>query len=185
MGGQCVLGAGGPRARELEEALTTLAGDLNAATCHLVALLGELDARGAGSRRGIWACPRCAITRLATPGRETDLVEMALTDHLAPDDGVVVAESLEATSGRVRADQGAFQAPEELADPDLGPYPDPQNVPAGTLSRRRRTYQGARRSPTTQQRPDPRGGRRSHRWDARPRARAALPNAVDLRTVAW
>ena len=62
VGGQCVLGAGGPRARELEEALTTLAGDLNAATCHLVALLGELDARGAGSRRGIWACPRCEFT---------------------------------------------------------------------------------------------------------------------------
>lgn len=209
--------------RDLEDALTTLAGDLNAATCRFLVLLGEFDARQGWALEGVRSCAhwltwRCglgsgaarehvrvaralrdlprtqrefaaghlsfskvrAITRLATPDRETDLVEMALimpsgplerylrglqwtldvedvnrrharravtwrwdddgslvlTAHLSPEDGAVVVEALEATSARLRADQAAAPALEELPDPDLGPYQNPQNVPAGTLSRR-------------------------------------------------
>lgn len=207
----------------LEEALTSLAGHLNAATCRFLVLVGEFDARDGWAVGGIRSCAhwltwRCglgtgtarehvrvaralrhlplvrgafaagrlsfskvrALTRLATPDREQELVDLALvtpagplerylrglqgsldaedearrhgrrrvvwrwdedgslvlTARLSPEDGAVVVEALEAARVRIEADEGGAPALEEPPDPDLGPYQDPQDVPAGTSTRR-------------------------------------------------
>ncbi|WP_407341489.1 DUF222 domain-containing protein [Pengzhenrongella phosphoraccumulans] len=208
---------------DLEEALTTLAGHINAATCRFLVLLGEFDAREAWAVEGILSCAhwlawRCslstgaarehvrvaralrglpriqaaftagrlsfskvrALTRLATPDREHELVDLALvtpagplerflrglsgsldsddesrrhanrkvtwrwdddgslvlTARLSPEDGAVVVEALETTCDRLRAEEAGARPLEELPDPELGPFQDPQDVPAGTSNRR-------------------------------------------------
>ena len=210
---------------DLEDALTTLAGHINAATCRFLVLLGEFDAREGWAVNGILSCAhwlawRCslstgaarehvrvaralrglpliqasftagrlsfskvrALTRLATPDREQELVDLALvtpagplerflrglsgsldaeadaetrrhasrkvtwrwaddgslvlTARLSPEDGAVVVEALEATRDRLRAEEAGARPLEELPDPELGPFQDPQDVPAGTSERR-------------------------------------------------
>jgi hypothetical protein len=208
---------------DLEDALTTLAGHINAATCRFLLLLGEFDAREGWAVHGILSCAhwltwRCslgtgtarehvrvaralrdlpriraaftagrlsfskvrALTRLATPEREQELVDLALvtpagplerylrglsgsldaddesrrharrkvtwrwdddgslvlTARLSPEDGALVVEALESTRDRLTAEESGARPLEELPDPELGPYQDPQDVPAGTSVRR-------------------------------------------------
>ena len=69
--------------RDLEDALTTLAGDLNAATCRFLVLLGEFDARDGWAMEGIRSCAhwvtwRCGLGSGAA--REHVRVARALRD---------------------------------------------------------------------------------------------------------
>ncbi len=129
----------------LEEALTTLAGHINAATCRFLVLLGEFDTREGWAVNGIVSCAhwlawRCALstgaarehvrvaralrslpriqeaftagrlsfskvralTRLATPNREQELVDLALVTPAGP-----LERFLRGLSGSLDADDEA------------------------------------------------------------------------------